>query len=58
MNNKGEFKGYSDTGIDEAIEQAKQQAGDQQRLVVVETLGKSSHQDNNQYEVTLKAISE
>ena len=58
MKNTGEFVGYSDTGIEDAIEKAKEQAGEQQRFVVVETLGESSHQDKNKYKVTLKASAE
>lgn len=58
MKNSGEFTGYSEKGINEAIEKAKKQAGDQQHFVVVETLGESSHKDKNQYKVTLKAVTE
>ncbi len=59
MKTIGEFVGYSENCINDAIKNAMDQAGEQQRLVVVETLGESNHRlEKSQYKVTLKAIAE
>ncbi len=54
----GEFTGYSDSGIDEAIQDALEKAGDYARVEVVETRGSQTKGSNRRYQVTLATFDE
>lgn len=54
----GDFTGYSDSGIDEAIQDALEKAGDHARIEVVETRGSQTTDDTRQYQVTLATFDE
>lgn len=60
MNNKkiGDFTGFSDTGIQEAIENALSQAGAHERFEVIETSSSQRDETNRQYQVMLSTYSE
>lgn len=53
-----DFTGYSEQGIEEAIQDALDKAGDYDRVEIVETRGSQANGDNRQYHVTLTAFSE
>ena len=53
---KGDFVGYSDAGIDEAIQQALKQAGEHTRYEVIETRGSQIGDNKTQYQVTIIAF--
>lgn len=53
---KVDFIGYSDSGIDEAIQNALQQAGEHTRYEVVETCGSQVGDNKTQYQVTITAF--
>lgn len=53
-----DFTGYSELGIEEAIQDALDKAGDYDRVEIVETRGSQANGDNRQYHVTLTAFSE
>lgn len=54
----GDFTGYSELGIDEAIQDALEKAGDYVRVEVVETRGSQAKGNNRQYHVTLATFDE
>jgi flavin-binding protein dodecin len=53
-----DFTGYSDIGIEEAIQDALDKAGDYARVEVIETRGSQANGENREYQVTLTAFSE
>lgn len=53
-----DFTGYSETGIEEAIQDALNKAGNYVRVEVVETRGSQSKGDSRQYQVTLTTFDE
>ncbi len=53
MKKIGDFTGYSDCGIDEAIQDALDKAGEYAHVEVVETRGSHIKGDHRQYQVTL-----
>lgn len=53
-----DFTGFSESGIDDAIQKALKKAGDPAHFEVVETLGSQGSQSDRQYQVTLKTLSE
>ena len=52
-----DFTGYSELGIEEAIQNALDKAGNYERVEIVETRGSQANGDNRQYHVTLTAYS-
>ena len=54
----GDFTGHSDSGIDEAIQDALEKAGDYARIEVVETRGSQTKGNNRCYQVTLATFDE
>ena len=58
INKTSDFTGYSTAGIDEAIQDALQKAGDYVRVEVVEARGSQAKGDNRQYQVTLATFAE
>lgn len=56
--NTEEFTGYSELGIEDAIQDALDKAGEYARFEVIETRGSQGNGDNRQYHVTLTAFSE
>lgn len=53
---KGDYIGYSDSGIDEAIENALQQAGEHAYFEVIETRGSQIGDSKRQYQATITAF--
>ena len=53
MKNKGYFTGFSETGIDDAIQNALLEAGEFSKCEIVETFGVQDHLDQKQYHATL-----
>jgi flavin-binding protein dodecin len=53
-----DFTGYSEFGIEEAIQDALEKAGDYVRVEIIETRGSQANGDNRQYQVTLTAFDE
>ena len=53
-----DFTGYSNMGLDEAIQDALHQAGDYIRVEVIEAAGSQAKGNNRQYQVTLATFSE
>jgi flavin-binding protein dodecin len=53
-----DFTGYSDVGIEEAIQDALGKAGDYARVEVIETRGSKANGENREYHVTLTAFNE
>ncbi|QRN02535.1 hypothetical protein GH742_00830 [Legionella sp. MW5194] len=52
-----DFTGYSESGLDDALAQALQKAGEYQRVEVIET--RSSHTtDDKTYQVTITAYTD
>ncbi|QBR85245.1 dodecin domain-containing protein [Legionella israelensis] len=58
MKNTGDYTGYSETGIEEAIQNALEKAGEPARFEVIETLGAQDQMDRRHYQVTLKTFTE
>ena len=54
----GDYIGYSESGIDDAIANALSKAGDCKRVEVIETRGSQIGEDQRQYQVTLAAFME
>ncbi len=54
----GDYTGYSDSGIDEAIQDALEKAGDHARVEIVETRGSQTNGDQRRYQVTLATFDE
>lgn len=54
----GDFTGYSNSGIDEAIQDALDKAGDYTHIEVVETRGSQVKEDTPQYQVTIATFDE
>jgi flavin-binding protein dodecin len=54
----GEVTGYSSAGIDEAIQDALDQVGQNVRVEVVESRGTRLGADKTQYQVTLSTFDE
>lgn len=54
--NTGEFTGYSDSGIDEAIQHALQQAGEHSHFEIIETRGSQIGDNTRHYQVTITAF--
>ena len=54
----GEFTGYSELGIDEAIQDALLKAGEYTRIEVIETRGSQIKEDSRQYQVTITTFDE
>lgn len=48
-----DFTGYSDSGLDDALTQALQQAGDYHRVEVVETRSSHTSDRHKSYQVTI-----
>lgn len=55
---KEDFTGYSDSGIDKAMEDALDKAGNPTQVEIVETRGSHINGDNRQYQVTLATFKE
>ncbi|KTD26239.1 MULTISPECIES: dodecin domain-containing protein [Legionella] len=53
---KGDFIGYSEVGIDQAIQNALQKAGEHSHFEVIETRGSQIGEDKRQYEATIIAF--
>ena len=53
-----DFTGYSDSGIDKAIQDALQKAGDYVRIEIVETRGSYARGDNREYHATVTTFAE
>ncbi|WP_298624883.1 dodecin domain-containing protein [uncultured Legionella sp.] len=51
-----DFVGLSEYGIDDAVQNALENAGNPANYEVVETLGSQDNNTKRQYQVTLKAI--
>ena len=49
----GDFTGYSDAGLDEAIQDALDKAGEYVRVEVIETRGSHLEGEQRQYQVTV-----
>ena len=58
QNKTGDFTGHSTAGIDEAIQNALEKAGDYDRVEVIEAQGSRAKGDNRQYQVTLATFTE
>ena len=54
----GDFTGYSDAGIDDALQDALDKAGDYARIEIVETRGSQTKGNNRQYQVILTTFDE
>lgn len=54
----GDLTGYSNSGIDDAIQNALEKVKDRLRIEVVETRGSQERGGNRQYEVTLATFEE
>ncbi|TIE00219.1 hypothetical protein DIZ66_16455, partial [Legionella pneumophila] len=50
--------GFSESGIDDAIQNALKKAGNPTHFEVVETLGSQDSQSDRRYQVTLKTLSD
>lgn len=55
MKNKGYYIGYSQVGIEEAIENALQEAGEYTHCEILETLGIQDQQAQRHYKATVTA---
>ncbi|HAT6978672.1 TPA: dodecin domain-containing protein [Legionella pneumophila] len=53
-----DFTGFSESGIDDAIQNALKKAGNPTHFEVVETLGSQGSQSDRQYQATLKTQSD
>ncbi len=53
-----DFTGFSESGIDDAIQNALKKAGNPTHFEVVETLGSQDRQSDRRYQVTLKTLSD
>lgn len=53
-----DYTGYSSAGIEEAIKDALDKAGDYDRVEVIETRGSQTAGDKSSYQVTLAAFTE
>ncbi|ARG96315.1 hypothetical protein [Legionella micdadei] len=53
---KGDYIGYSDAGINEAIQNALKKAGEHSYFEVIETRGSQIGEDKRQYEATITAF--
>ena len=53
-----DFVGFSESGIDDAVQNALENAGNPMHFEVVETLGSQNNKTRRQYQVTLKTITE
>lgn len=53
---KGDYIGYSDSGIDEAIENALRQAGEHAYFEVIETRGSQIGESKRHYQATITAF--
>jgi flavin-binding protein dodecin len=53
-----DFTGFSQLGINEALQNALQQAGNPRDFEVIETQGSQDNQTNRLYQVRLKTLSE
>ncbi|KTD34636.1 hypothetical protein Lmor_1169 [Legionella moravica] len=53
-----DFVGFSEAGIDDAVQNALENAGNPLHFEVVETLGSQKNKTRRQYQVTLKKITE
>ncbi|WP_152571537.1 dodecin domain-containing protein [Legionella norrlandica] len=53
-----DFTGFSESGIDDAIQNALKKAGDPVHFEVIETLSSQGNQSDRQYQVTLKTFNE
>lgn len=54
----GDFTGYSESAIDEAVQDALDKAGEYSRVEVVETRGSHIKGLNRRYQVTLATFDE
>lgn len=54
----GDYTGYSKSGLNEAISNALQKAGDYQRIEVIETRSSHYSENTSDYQVTLTTIKE
>ncbi|HAT9718996.1 TPA: hypothetical protein JBD64_14470 [Legionella pneumophila subsp. pneumophila] len=53
-----DFTGFSESGIDDAIQNALKKAGNPTHFEVVETLGSQDRQSDRRYQATLKTLSD
>ncbi|HAT7073354.1 TPA: hypothetical protein JAN90_11415 [Legionella pneumophila] len=53
-----DFTGFSESGIDDAIQNALKKAGNPTHFEVVETLGSQDSLSDRRYQVTLKTLSD
>lgn len=54
----GDITGYSELGIEEAMQDALDKAGDCVRVEIIETRGSQAKGDSRQYQVTLTTFDE
>lgn len=48
-----DFTGYSESGLEDALAQALQKAGEYQRVEVIETRSSHTTEENKSYQVTI-----
>lgn len=53
---KGDYTGFSDSCIEEALDNALQQAGEPNHFQIIETLGSFIIENKSQYQVTITAF--
>lgn len=56
MKSSENFTGFSEAGIDEAVQNALENAGNPTDFEVIETIGTHNNTDNRQYKVVLKTL--
>lgn len=54
----GDYTGYSETGIEEAVADALEQAGEHTRIEIVETRGSQAKGKHRHYQVTVATFDE
>lgn len=52
----GEYTGYSNSGIDDAIQNALQKAGEHTHFEIIETRGSQIGENKRHYQVTITAF--
>ena len=53
---KGDFTGFSNSCIEEALNNALQKVGEHSRFEVIETLGSVVDENKPQYQITIRAF--
>lgn len=54
----GEYTGYSDSGINEAIQNALQKASEHKHIEIIETRSSQTGEDKRYYQVTISTFSD